>query len=44
MKRGTVDPEFSGRIKNIEDKLRRVPVSEKKPKDLNRAIGKKLKD
>ncbi|XP_052124565.1 F-actin-monooxygenase Mical [Frankliniella occidentalis] len=40
MKRGTVDPEFSGRIKHIEDKLRRVPVTEKKPKDLNRAIGK----
>ncbi|KAK3927176.1 [F-actin]-monooxygenase Mical [Frankliniella fusca] len=40
MKRGTVDPEFSGRIKHIEDKLRRVPATEKKPKDLNRAIGK----
>ncbi|XP_034233046.1 F-actin-monooxygenase Mical isoform X4 [Thrips palmi] len=40
MKRGTVDPEFSGRIKHIEDKLRRVPATEKKPRDLNRAIGK----
>ncbi|KAJ1523620.1 hypothetical protein ONE63_001463 [Megalurothrips usitatus] len=40
-RRGTVDSEFSGRIKNIEDKLRRVPVTEKKHiKHLNRAIGK----
>ncbi|XP_051175547.1 F-actin-monooxygenase Mical isoform X2 [Leptopilina boulardi] len=34
------DNEFSGRIKNIEDKLKGTISSEKKPKDLLRAIGK----
>lgn len=33
------DNEFSGRIKNIEDKLKGTISSEKKPKDLLRAIG-----
>ncbi|XP_012287376.1 F-actin-monooxygenase Mical isoform X2 [Orussus abietinus] len=38
--RGNIDEEFSGRIKNIEDKLRGNTPAEKKPKDLLRAIGK----
>ncbi|XP_024947537.1 F-actin-monooxygenase Mical isoform X3 [Cephus cinctus] len=38
--RGSVDEGFSGRIKNIEDKLRGTAPSDKKPKDLLRAIGK----
>jgi len=43
MKRGSMDPDFSGRVKNIEEKLRGIPVTEKKPKDLLRAIGKYLR-
>ncbi|KAG7211474.1 hypothetical protein KM043_010752 [Ampulex compressa] len=39
-RRASIDEEFSGRIKNIEDKLRGSAPSEKKPKDLLRAIGK----
>ncbi|XP_012255532.2 F-actin-monooxygenase Mical isoform X2 [Athalia rosae] len=38
--RGGADEEFSGRIKNIEDKLRGTAPTEKKPRDLLRAIGK----
>ncbi|KAL6437477.1 hypothetical protein ACFW04_005150 [Cataglyphis niger] len=38
--RGNVDEEFSGRIKDFEDKLKGATSSEKKPKDLLRAIGK----
>lgn len=34
-----MDEEFSGRIKNIEDKLKGTTPTEKKPKDLLRAIG-----
>lgn len=33
------DKDFSGRIKNIEDKLRGALPTDKKPKDLLRAIG-----
>lgn len=40
-RRGSVDEEFSGRIKNFEEKLRGTPVAEKKPRDLLRAIGEK---
>ncbi|KAJ8665000.1 hypothetical protein QAD02_006662 [Eretmocerus hayati] len=39
-RRGSIDEGFSGRIKNIEDKLRGTAATEKKPKDLLRAIGK----
>ncbi|XP_053994798.1 F-actin-monooxygenase Mical isoform X2 [Hylaeus volcanicus] len=39
-RRNSIDEEFSGRIKNIEDKLKGSTPSEKKPKDLLRAIGK----
>ncbi|XP_012227464.2 uncharacterized protein Mical isoform X2 [Linepithema humile] len=39
-RRCSVDEEFSGRIKNFEDKLKGTASSEKKPKDLLRAIGK----
>ncbi|XP_032669621.1 F-actin-monooxygenase Mical isoform X2 [Odontomachus brunneus] len=38
--KGNVDEEFSGRIRNFEDKLKGTALSEKKPKDLLRAIGK----
>ncbi|XP_026671980.1 F-actin-monooxygenase Mical isoform X2 [Ceratina calcarata] len=38
--RNSVDEEFSGRIKSIEDKLKGSTPAEKKPKDLLRAIGK----
>ncbi|XP_066592367.1 F-actin-monooxygenase MICAL3 [Prorops nasuta] len=38
--RSNIDEEFSGRIKSIEDKLRGSATTEKKPKDLLRAIGK----
>ncbi|PSN38132.1 hypothetical protein C0J52_08223, partial [Blattella germanica] len=38
-KRGAIDENFSGRIKNIEEKLK-GNISDKKPKDLRRAIGK----
>ncbi|XP_070162658.1 uncharacterized protein Mical isoform X4 [Polyergus mexicanus] len=38
--RGNVDEEFSGRIKDFEDKLKGTTSSEKKPRDLLRAIGK----
>ena len=37
--RGGIDEEFSGRIKSMEDKLKGTTPSEKKPKDLLRAIG-----
>ncbi|XP_076668643.1 molecule interacting with CasL isoform X3 [Andrena cerasifolii] len=39
-RRNSIDEEFSGRIKNIEDKLKGSAPSEKKPRDLLRAIGK----
>ncbi|KYN10457.1 Protein MICAL-3, partial [Trachymyrmex cornetzi] len=39
-RRDSVDEEFSGRIKDFEDKLKGATSSEKKPKDLLRAIGK----
>ncbi|CAK9803584.1 [F-actin]-monooxygenase Mical [Anthophora plagiata] len=39
-RRNSIDEEFSGRIKNIEDKLKGTTPTEKKPKDLMRAIGK----
>ncbi|XP_076385758.1 molecule interacting with CasL isoform X4 [Megachile rotundata] len=39
-RRNSIDEEFSGRIKNIEDKLKGSTPSEKKPRDLLRAIGK----
>ncbi|XP_036148722.1 F-actin-monooxygenase Mical isoform X2 [Monomorium pharaonis] len=39
-RRSSVDEEFSGRIKDFEDKLKGTTSSEKKPKDLLRAIGK----
>ncbi|XP_019700327.2 F-actin-monooxygenase Mical isoform X1 [Harpegnathos saltator] len=39
-RKGSVDEEFSGRIRNFEDKLKGTAPSEKKPKDLLRAIGK----
>ncbi|XP_011345174.1 F-actin-monooxygenase Mical isoform X2 [Ooceraea biroi] len=38
--RGSMDEEFSGRIKNFEDKLKGTSFLEKKPRDLLRAIGK----
>ncbi|XP_023314724.1 F-actin-monooxygenase Mical isoform X3 [Trichogramma pretiosum] len=38
--RGSVDEDFSGRIKNIEEKLKGTVATDKKPKDLLRAIGK----
>lgn len=38
--RGEKDEDFSGRIKDFEDKLREQAPQEKKPKDLLRAIGK----
>lgn len=38
IKRGEPDEDFSGRIKNLEAKLKGTPV-DKKPKDLLRAIG-----
>lgn len=38
--RGSMDEGFSGRIKNIEEKLKGTASAEKKPKDLLRAIGK----
>ena len=38
--RGNVDEEFSGRIKNFEEKLKGTTPSDKKPKDLLRSIGK----
>lgn len=38
--RGSIDEGFSGRIKNIEEKLKGTASTEKKPKDLLRAIGK----
>lgn len=37
--KGGMDDDFSGRIKDIEDKLRGTTSSEKKPRDLLRAIG-----
>ncbi|XP_039287410.1 F-actin-monooxygenase Mical [Nilaparvata lugens] len=40
IKRGAPDQDFSGRIKNIEAKLKGGAISDKKPKDLLRAIGK----
>lgn len=42
VKRGTKDQDFSGRVKNIEDKLKGV-AHDKKPKDLRRAIGQYIK-
>ncbi|XP_014469225.1 PREDICTED: protein-methionine sulfoxide oxidase Mical isoform X2 [Dinoponera quadriceps] len=39
-RRGSVDEDFSGRIRNFEDKLKGTASSEKKPRDLLRAIGK----
>ncbi|XP_011172148.2 F-actin-monooxygenase Mical isoform X2 [Solenopsis invicta] len=39
-RRSSVDEEFSGRIKDFEDKLKGTTSAEKKPKDLLRAIGK----
>ncbi|XP_076546406.1 molecule interacting with CasL isoform X2 [Osmia lignaria lignaria] len=39
-RRNSIDEEFSGRIKSIEDKLKGSTPSEKKPRDLLRAIGK----
>lgn len=36
-----MDQDFSGRVKNIEDKLKGMAY-DKKPKDLNRAIGKTI--
>ncbi|XP_076297907.1 molecule interacting with CasL isoform X3 [Lasioglossum baleicum] len=39
-RRNSIDEEFSGRIKNIEDKLKGSAPSERKPRDLLRAIGK----
>lgn len=40
-KKGAVVEDFDGRIKNIEAKLKGVsPATDKKPKDLLRAIGK----
>ncbi|XP_050486329.1 F-actin-monooxygenase Mical isoform X7 [Bombus huntii] len=38
--RNSIDEEFSGRIKSIEDKLKGSTPAEKKPRDLLRAIGK----
>ncbi|XP_076758682.1 molecule interacting with CasL isoform X4 [Xylocopa sonorina] len=38
--RNSIDEEFSGRIKSIEDKLKGSAPAEKKPRDLLRAIGK----
>ncbi|XP_061937101.1 F-actin-monooxygenase Mical isoform X2 [Apis cerana] len=38
--RNSIDEEFSGRIKSIEDKLKGSTPVEKKPRDLLRAIGK----
>ncbi|XP_058793152.1 F-actin-monooxygenase Mical [Phymastichus coffea] len=38
--RGSIDEGFSGRIKNIEEKLKGTTSTDKKPKDLLRAIGK----
>lgn len=37
--RNSIDEEFSGRIKSIEDKLKGSTPVEKKPRDLLRAIG-----
>lgn len=37
-----MDDDFYGRVKNIENKLKGVP-HERKPKDLNRAIGKMIR-
>lgn len=34
-----MDEEFSGRIRNFENKLKGATSSEKKPRDLLRAIG-----
>lgn len=34
-----MDEEFSGRIRDFEDKLKGTTSSEKKPRDLLRAIG-----
>ncbi|XP_076170357.1 molecule interacting with CasL isoform X3 [Ptiloglossa arizonensis] len=39
-RRNSIDEEFSGRIKSIEDKLKGSTPFEKKPRDLLRAIGK----
>ncbi|XP_063986319.1 F-actin-monooxygenase MICAL3 isoform X6 [Diachasmimorpha longicaudata] len=38
--KGNMDEDFSGRIKNMEDKLRGATPTDKKPRDLLRAIGK----
>ncbi|XP_011314011.1 protein-methionine sulfoxide oxidase Mical isoform X2 [Fopius arisanus] len=38
--RSGMDEDFSGRIKNMEDILRGAPPTDKKPRDLLRAIGK----
>lgn len=38
--KGGMDEDFSGRIKNMEDKLRGATPTDKKPRDLLRAIGK----
>lgn len=38
--KGGMDEDFSGRIKNFEDKLRGNSSVDKKPRDLLRAIGK----
>ncbi|KAJ9597109.1 hypothetical protein L9F63_027000, partial [Diploptera punctata] len=38
-KKGAIDENFSGRIKNLEEKLKGT-ITDKKPKDLRRAIGK----
>nr|CAD7409127.1 unnamed protein product [Timema cristinae] len=40
MRKGGTDEDFTDRIKTLEEKLKGIPVSQKKPKDLLRAIGK----
>ncbi|CAG2062307.1 unnamed protein product, partial [Timema podura] len=40
MRKGGTDEDFTDRIKTLEEKLKGTPVSQKKPKDLLRAIGK----
>ena len=37
-RKGAIDENFSGRIKNLEEKLKGT-ITDKKPKDLRRAIG-----
>ncbi|XP_063236489.1 F-actin-monooxygenase Mical isoform X2 [Bacillus rossius redtenbacheri] len=40
IRKGGVDEDLSGRIRILEEKLKGTPVTEKKPRDLYRAIGK----